>query len=623
MIKKTTGINLWLFIVSVSLFVISCEYKPKGVHEVKIDKVSEIPGIDINLNFASDTLYLPLSEYITFRYSSADPLVRSAYMELNQKQLSYIESNSGSFTFQFNSNLYEINKPYIFKMEFFRSSGSGSLADVVYQEGFVYSLEITLIFVEDSKLGVKITKIAPENGTLKINWEKFKGVGFKKYHVFNGSFYKVAVISDPNQTYCYDPSSIGYGYYWVVTEAEDDTYSGPRVIYHDINLAVSSSVLSDRQIKITWIKNKYPENLAGYRIYRYIQETGEYNEIAFITNPQDTTLECDLGVFAVKMRFYVKPVAKINDISIHDSGDLQAYAGTTEYFKMGDNIHNINWNVFAKSPDNICYYPHFNQSNTVIYRFNSENQAITDSIQDTYPSLSLSPDGNKLLIQRNGQIEILNPNMVTLETITPSLLPEGILPSRFFISNSSLGVLVNSGNFFFYDFQNKTVLKKFIINNITPGFDRMRISADGNIFCERHSTPFYTYFTTELYKLENDTVNQIWTAPVSFSEFDPNNNNYFLYFSNRRLYTISLDNLSTVKYLDIPDDYIFDIDWSRNEILSLNEAQNQFSIRSIETGSVKTQIDTRNYSGIWDNSRVYLCNKTLFFGDTKLQLDYQ
>jgi len=77
-----------------------------------------------------------------------------------------------------------------------------------------------------------------------------------------------------------------------------------------------------------------------------------------------------------------------------------------------------------------------------------------------------------------------------------------------------------------------------------------------------------------------------------------------------------------VNELNISDQYIYDIDWVRHEFLSLNAEQNQFSICDLETGLVKEQIETRNYSGIWNISNVYLNNKTLFLRDLKLQLDY-
>lgn len=619
--RSFTTVNLLIIIITSILLGTSCEYEPKGVHNVEVKQITDAPELLVKFNFDTDTVYVPVSNYITIEFSTNDPMVRYGYFELNQKQLALVSSSNGTFTFNFQTDLYQTGVPYILKIEFFRSTGSGSLADKYLQEGFLYRKEFVLIFKTSNDFVPKIISLIPEDGSLKIVWGKFNGIGFKQYHIFNGD-YKIAVITDLNQTSVFDPTFIGYGAFKIVLETDYGTFTGPISYFTDITLFAKGLKTSDNRVLISWAKNKYVKNLAGYRVYRYIQETGETSEVAFITNPQDTSLTVDLGIFAVKMKYYIKPVARINDIPVDDSGDLQAYAAGTEYFRMGTNIPDINWFVFAKSPDNNCFYPHY-YINTVLYKFNPEYQTVTDSIQDIYPHLSLSPDGNKLLIRRRDQLEIVNPvDLETIEIIPSSVFPEGVLPLVYYISDSNVGVIVNDlGNFYFYDFQNKTALAQFRIDNTMLSMDKMRISPDGSFFSERHPTPFNAYFTTELFKLEGSQALQIWSAPISFSDFDPNNN-HFLYFDNKELYTISLEDLSIVNELTISDQYIYDVDWVRHEFLSLNAEQNQFSICDLETGLIKEKIETRNYGGIWNISNVYLNNKTLFLRDLKIQLDY-
>jgi len=116
-------------------------------------------------------------------------------------------------------------------------------------------------------------------------------------------------------------------------------------------------------------------------------------------------------------------------------------------------------------------------------------------------------------------------------------------------------------------------------------------------------------------------VSKIWSAAINYSEFDPNNNT-FIYFSNNTLYTISLNDLSTVKALSINDPYIFDIDWSRKEFLSLNSSQDKFSICDLVTGTIKATVETASFNNSWTNKSVYLFNKTLFYQDIAFQIDY-
>lgn len=608
--------------IAVILFILfSCEYEPKGEYKTEVTPVNEAPALYVQFNFETDTIIVPSLSYVSLEYSTNDPLVRYGYFELDNKQLGRVFSYNGICRFQFNPELYRTDVPYALKIEFFRSSGSGSLADKYNQEGFLYSKDFVLIFTNQTDFLPKIIRPVFEDGSLKMRWEKFHGIGFKKYHVFNGD-YKIAEITDQNTISCFDPSFIGYGAFRVVVETDYGTFSSSVYDFDDIRLSAEGSKISDNELLIRWNKNKYVNNLAGYRIYRYIQETGEENEVAFITDPMDTTFLTSLDIFAVNIKYYIKPVAEINDIPVNDSGDLQAYAAGTEYFRMGGVIPAINWFLFEKSPDNYCFYPHYSQY-TVVYKMSPGDHIIIDSLPDIYPHVSLSPDGKKLTILRNNMMQILNPvDMSVIAEIQPALLPEGILPMQFVISDTNISVIVTeSGSYFYYDFTDNTVLAELKYDNGVSFGDRMKISSDGMFFCVRYMPSFQNSFTSELYKLEGDKVKQLWTDKVSFFEFDPNTND-FLYLSNNKLYTISTVSMEIVKELNIEDEYLYDIDWTRREFLSLNDERNRFSICDLGSGLVKANVETRNFSGFWNYQTVYLNDKTIFMRHLKLRLDY-
>jgi hypothetical protein len=609
---------LYYLFVIILLIVDSCEYKPEGNYEVDVKQITDSPNIEVNLNFNTDTIYLPTTSYVNFKYSVNDSLARYAIFLINGQQISKLESSSGSFNFDFNSSLYKIDNPYKLTLEIFRSTGSGSLADILETEGFLYKKDFIMIFKNDSEMSPNITKLVAENGSLKIVWDIFKGVGLKYYHVFDGPDYKPAVISDQMRTYCFDSSFIGYGSFYIITETDYGEYKSPSVSFSDIDLTVEGTKLENGKVKLNWVKTRYPTNLAGYRIYRFVQENSELKKITFLTDSQDSSYDVDLNLFGVKSKYYVKHVAKVNHIP-EDENNVDQYAGSTDYFTSGGKIPAINWMVFDKSLDKYCYFRH----DYVVYKYDSESQTIKDSIQYVQYRESLSPDGNKLIIGSSDQLEILDTKTMSPNYIIPaSALPLGEIPVQFVISNSDTGVIVTgSGKFCFYDFQNKSSISDFSIYFTTPAEDRMKISSNGHFFYERHATPFYNYFTTDLFKLDGNTVSKIWSAAINYSEFDPNNNT-FIYFSNNTLYTISLNDLSTVKALSINDPYIFDIDWSRKEFLSLNSSQDKFSICDLVTGTIKATVETASFNNSWTNKSVYLFNKTLFYQDIAFQIDY-
>ncbi len=604
-------------IMALNIILFSCEYEPNGLYEVEVSPITEAPSLSVEFNYDTDTLFVPISNMVRLEYSINDPLVRYAYFEINQHQIVAISSNNGSFMIQFNTYDYQIDVPYILSAEFFRSSGSGSLADRYLQEGFLYSKEFVVV-IKSAESMIPTIELTPDNGSLKLEWTKYAGLGFIKYHIFNGD-YKIGTFTEQNKTSCYDPSFIGYGGFYIVTETEYGTYKSPINYFHDIQLSAEGIKLSDNKVLISWIKNKYYNNLMGYRIYRYIKETGEFNEVLMINNPMDSSYTVTMDLFALNIRYYVKPVAKINDELIEDSNDLQNYSGGTEYFTVGDIIPLNCWYVFEKSPNNNCFYISSRQ-HTNIFKYNTYSQIITDSIVDTYTHLSLSPNGSKLLIIKNGQMEMVNPETMATNDVIPSTsLPDGVLPWQFYISNTDTGVFFNEyGDYYFYDFMNKSVVAKFRNIGSSSFGHRMRLSPFGNFFCAKHYNPDVA---TELYKLEDGEVSLVWIKAIDFFEFDPDNNN-IIYFENNKLFTVSLVDMSVIKELNISDDYIYDIDWNRREFLCLNNNHNLLTIRDLDSGNIKSGIETRDFSGFWEYEKLYLNNKTIFLRDLKLQLEY-
>jgi hypothetical protein len=138
-LNRTISVLCMILLFAIS----SCEYQPKGLFEVDVKPVTEAPALQVDLNFESDTLYLPFDKNITFRYSVSDALVRYAFYSINGQQLAKVDSNSGVFSTSFSSGNYQKNTAYKLKVELFRSSGSNSLADKLLNEGFLYSKEIT------------------------------------------------------------------------------------------------------------------------------------------------------------------------------------------------------------------------------------------------------------------------------------------------------------------------------------------------------------------------------------------------------------------------------------------------------------------------------------------------
>ena len=618
--KKIISPLLVLFII-----LSACEFEPQGLYEVDVAEVTNPPEITVDLNLATDTIYISSNGSSRLTYSTDDPLIRYAHFSLNQQQLALIESTSGSFSIHFNSNSHLLKQPYTLSVQLFRSTGSGSLADKMNMEGFVYSTEFTLIFVTESELASQIKRIVPENGSLKVEWEKFIGIGFKKYHVFNSVFNKIAIITDQNQTSCFDPSYIGYNAdYYVVTEAEDDSYISDHVFFEDGLPSANASKTQDGRILIQWDKSKYENNLSGYRIFEFLPTFNELNEITFITNLSDTSFIFNEVKFAAKTRFFVQSVGKENEIVLDKHSNYQYLTSVTEDLYLGDKIPMFSYEFFYNPLGINCFY----SSNGYLYKFDCDQQSFSDSIPSNRIDISASPNGNQILLAATNSLHLVDTKtMGKTNEIPLSMLPEEKMPYRQLLSNVEKGVIVNnSGNYYFYDFQKNEVLAQFSIDGETNHTDRMEISYNGNFFCTNHIKGVYPNYSAELYKLDGDQAIQVWTGNnITYFDFDPVNNQ-FLYFKDKKLITVSLSDLSIIKEVNFEDPFLFDIDWNRREYISLNEGRNLFSICDVETGEIKTQFRTFNFDGEFSYFQyIFLSNKTLFtYGNQglKLQLPY-
>ena len=600
----------------------ACEYQPDGTYEVDVEPVTDAPEITVNLNFETDTIYVLTTGYTTLTYSTPDQNVKFAYFELNNKQLMMIESTSGTFTFSFNSDQYQKGIPYDLTVQLFRSSGSGSLADKMNAEGFLYTKSFVLIFEDESKMAPQIINVGPDSGSLKVEWEKFKGVGFLRYHVFNSVFNKIDVITDPNQTFLYDNSYIGYNSdYYVVTETDNNNFTSNHVSLEDGLPDATAQLTENTTMKITWGQSKYYNNIAGYHIYESYNRYNHFKELAYIENNTDTNYFHKDGRFAVSSRFYVLPVPVEREIPLNSFDDLRYRASSTEDVFIGEQMPVFPMTFFHNPPGNFCYYSDIEN----IYKFDCSKNDFIGTIPTRHLYLSVSPDGKTILSSNIDHLEIIDADKMEVRDVIPVTdLPDGQLLYQFLIANNGKGVFSNElGDYYYYDYTNRVTEAKFRVDGESNMGDKMCVSPDGRYFCIRHVKGIYPNYLTELYKIEGGKTMQIWTDDeVDFFDFDPEKGQ-FLYFKDEKIIRVQPEDMSVISELSVNDDYLYDIDWNKKEYICLNAERDLFTICSLNSGEIRNQVKTFNFGGYnSDYDHVVLSNKIIFTQGLRLKLSY-
>ncbi len=158
------------------LVLISCEFEPSGEYFTVVKEPHHVPPIVVDLNVVTDTILIELYGTLTFEFQTADRKFHWIRFCIGNNCETYY-SHTGSFAI---SAYYNVSfGTHDLAIEVYTGTGSGSIADALGFEGFLYSKTWTLIVLESLKDGMKILSVKPDKGSLKLTWEKYNGLDFK------------------------------------------------------------------------------------------------------------------------------------------------------------------------------------------------------------------------------------------------------------------------------------------------------------------------------------------------------------------------------------------------------------------------------------------------------------
>ena len=621
----------FFILISFIFFIYSCEYEPNGTYNVIINQYTVPPTLSVYLNFNEDTLFIPLDTDITFEFKAEDDLVNTSIFSINDKQIAIINNNTGSFNTSFSSSKYNQGVGNIFEVSFIRRSGSNSLADKLGKEVFKYTKNFTVIFKGENFINniPEIKSIKPENGSLKITWEKYTGVGFKKYIVWSGTNDIAGIFYDQNITSCFDSTFIGYRTdYHILTQTNSDNYISKTITFEDQLPQIRLKKINDDSILLSWGKSKYISNISNYRIFEGFEITNKIvTEIAkFDINSVDTSFVFADGKFGVKSKYYLLPTRRKNPQQINERQDLDSYASQTQFHYFGTSLVG---GYFVNTPiGEYAYFVKSSNNQDFVIKYKCTLDQYIDSIPYYGGGVKTTPNGDKLFIHTKGKIQEYDTKTMTetrvIELSKLSDLDSSQFLHDYLISNNGIGVYVSMiGYYVFFDFINAQELGRFRIDGSTNDSDQRSISADGQFFCTRHLKGLWPSYLTELYQLKNSVVSKIWSdTEVRYFEMDKRSN-ILAFLKKNKLYLLSMDNLKVISELDVADPNFLNIDWNNREYLTLNEARNLLSVYNMDSGQLKIQKKTISY----DNSELTfqnlkLFNKTLFTLDLRMHLNY-
>jgi hypothetical protein len=302
-------------LILILLILQGCTFEPSGEKFMELDSTGKLPNVEVDLNLATDTIYITKNERLTFSYSVNSDQVNWAQFIINGQETQIYEQKSGSIDFQY--YFKDTDKGIsTLKMNLYTKSQTGSIADKVGAEGFMTSRQWTLVIKDSYSMGVKLKKAEFIDGSLRLSWDKFKGMDFKQYEIYRRMdhvqqvLFLVATIHSQEQTSYIDNNYHGeQSDYYVVTNG--GYYSS------SINLKgplpeLKANNNQNGDIQLTWEKPSYYKNLKGYRI-SFRDEKGTFQQIAEINNSSVESFIIPTPRFAYNYEFYLTMIPLSNN----------------------------------------------------------------------------------------------------------------------------------------------------------------------------------------------------------------------------------------------------------------------------------------------------------------------
>lgn len=595
--------RLLLILFVLFIFTTGCKYSPNGENFVDIKHPGNAPIVNVDLNFASDTLFLDRASKVIFSISAKNK-VHWVKMMINNQDKGEAFSATGTFEISSNSGFWEIGT-HALQLKFFTSTGTGSLADKLNTEGFLYS-KIWILVIYDQQestkyTGSNITNITDQNGKIQLKWTPYKGIDFKAYiirksHWINQTFDTVAVITDPTVTSAYDPSFIGEkSQYQIFTATSDPLiwYIGNTYNYQGQLPRIYSEYKGNGIYRIFWNKSNYDGNVNRYNLYK--EKTYFYDlELLKSSVSPDTSFFYQTNIFGLDEKLILNLEPNIRPNYYQDY--LWFYDFCVRLGYLGDPLHEMWLNLPDQFGGKFYYTAKDPKYKHKLYTYDT-NTDRNDSIEvePEIHQLAVSPTSKFIVGQslNSGKFFVINSdNPNKIKYLSFGQIP-GYIYSDVSFAVSDAGILAMDDNqkVTLFDLVNN----KLILTEEHPMFkSSVKISADGTYLLRGWS----------LYHIVDNKLQFVKTFEDFVDGFSYPENRVIIKKMNK-IEFIDCTGLSMVKFLDISGWYN-NIDYRNNHVISYDK--DNIYIYNLTSGNLIRQFKNGDYYAM----SIFLVNGHLF-----------
>jgi hypothetical protein len=609
---KMKSVHLFLLIAS-ALLMNACEYEPSGVYQRPANRnipPPKIEPVDVNIDLNSDIIYLSYDKLVYLHFKTSNQAIKRIRLLVDDIELLAVDSDNGSFYF------YLPNWPagsYKLAIEVYTTTGTGSLADIMGAEEYLFSRSWTLI-IDKSYVGQTAGVVT--DGYLTLKWTQTLDPDFKEYVITRYQLWNEEVeIKRLTNLEWTDSSYVGEGAHYSIKVC---TTNNELLPWGDVYLerelpALMLMPTKGDPYKLTWTKPKFYNAVDTVKISGTFHYYDPYIDIRNSSDPLDTIQDITGGLFGDRGTFRLKLVPKPGNI--HYNSSFQPDYQTEAEFLLGLRIQNNQLDycpgLFQVSQDEFIFIAGFDSLKRYSVSLNkvveatgcTPGECMFCPLQDSKPSSSgkymmyfTCTNEFKLVnsadFHESGTFDL---NKVSCPNNTPVVK----------VSDKMTGTINScSAGFSLYDFKADSVLAHYTNGDfICPVID---ISPDGNyILMSDDSTRLVRFDGTSFHNIGSLIINPYNTNALGFDTSEPDQ---FFTWDGHTFSVKHCSNLETIYEFALDENYILNIDFFNREILSYS-AGHMF-VKSYITGDLISDIPTNmDLSG--SNNDCYLINHAI------------
>lgn len=567
----------------------SCEFEPSAIPETSVDQPSEIsPVLEVELTPETDTLVLYESAVVNYKFLTQINDIHWVQFYFDGELIYQREEElSSKLSVDLNINNYSDGLHSV-AINVFVSSKTGSVADKVGAEGYLYQLNWPVVIDRNGRRTVRIREISMQEGGALIKWEKYPFASFHHYRLEKIPF----VVNIAGQIDFYDQNTTEYfdhdylegeNVYYRITVNGD----GESGIYYQQKLSpLKASVTSDGKYTLTWEPTKNPDRLDYYRL---TEGSDKHNERKIYFD-EGSSYSFESLPFGTNVQYNIQYMPKISGIvpamaALDVASMVVARGDSIPVFEVTKKVSGTNQSIYTVG-DKIVLFDH-------------QTRQKKDSIlfSETLRMYRISPDGKTVFTLAGDVLQVWRTSdFDLLRTATLSEINAKMTGIWEISVSDNLEMLfsMSSGSLLMYDFKNNLVIFN---TSETGGFGYL--SPDGNNLFVRDSPGNgmrrLRYFTrtgsalTMVYNSGYFYSNM--DTPVSFSsrEF-----NQALLRIDDRIEVRDVFTFQLIKTLPVSLGYIYIYDHETNNFIyenPVNMNNNEYLLMNVTTEKL---IDTVN-----------------------------